>query len=570
MQTPILQPDEVTEILGILRLRLYYLERKEAMLGMLADPSIVIERDIIIAKMERLRKELALHESTCGNPAPAQAAILPDEAEISFERPPWEAMARLERGRLLRDGSADIEGSGEKHMNKKILVVDNDADYLGSLTDYLETIGYEVYRAETIERARQMLEYVWVHVVIIDIRLRDDRDPKDTSGLLLAKDPAYHSVPKIMLTRYPTIAAVREALSHALKGLPPAVDFIDKRDPNPQVLLTALDDAFKQHARLNFALNIAWSQPLSFPALINRLQAEHDNTRLLDRCAELEDLLRKLFYESKQLTIGRVLRHASQRIVLEVFAYSEAGAERQYVVSCGNKTEIAAETQRYSNVAPNAGGNNSTIKALEAETVRFAAAAYMLSNGDLEEITSFREYYQSKPQQLVAASLQRLYHETLAAWYRKGRKQLRDQGFSALLLEALGLRSDRLAPETLGHQCEALGQHIIGAGLARQIEGGNGHVIFRFHDNTTASYADPIFDRYEQLLNPKLTILSGFIHGNIDAESILVDGTGQVWLIDFSRAGRAPLLLDLVEPGQRGKTDTRHLTTLRRLERCSG
>jgi DNA-binding response OmpR family regulator len=524
---------ELAELIELNRLHLYHLGRKEALLGIMADRSIAIEKELTMATLERLLREQA-------QSPPARLAERFRRARLG---PTGRRATHAQNQRIIRRARKP-----RKHEDpmKKILLLDNNADFLNTVADSLEIAGYEVYRADSIERARQLLDYIWVHVAVVDLRLHNDKDPKDESGLVFAKDPLYRSIPKIVFTRYPTVAAVREALGPSLEGLPPAVDFIDKRDRNPRALPDAIERIFEQHARINTQLTIDWTQPIRFPALVNYIQPEHDNTRLLDRCAELEDLLRKLFHEFKQITIGRVLKHDAGRIMLEVFAYSAAGAERQYVVSCGRKADIAAEDRRYKDVVPQAIGNHSTIRSIEADTLRFAATAYVLSGGDLEEIVPFRDYYQSKPLEAVADCLRMLYHDTLAPWYRKGRKQLHGQPLRDLLIAALNLRPGQLAPEALGQRAEAICQKLLESGLVRGVEIDSTSIALRFHDDVSISYPHPGAAYQDRYLRGDLPVLYGVIHGRIDADSILADHTGQSWLIDFTQAGWGPLLQDFV------------------------
>jgi len=63
----------------------------------------------------------------------------------------------------------------------------------------------------------------------------NDEDPEDWSGLEIARDTA-PDVPKIVLTAYPGVRAVREALSPALRDVPPAVDFLSKTQGLPALL----------------------------------------------------------------------------------------------------------------------------------------------------------------------------------------------------------------------------------------------------------------------------------------------------------------------------------------------
>jgi predicted nucleotide-binding protein len=122
-----------------------------------------------------------------------------------------------------------------------ILFADNDFDFLKTWCEYLEREGYHVVPASTATETRNLLLQGRVDLAILDIRLERDQDEKDKSGLNLAREVAL-SVPKIILTGYPTVQAVREALGPALNELPVAVDFIDKND-GPKALTDAVRKA---------------------------------------------------------------------------------------------------------------------------------------------------------------------------------------------------------------------------------------------------------------------------------------------------------------------------------------
>src|SRR5687768_8594929 len=105
-------------------------------------------------------------------------------------------------------------------MHKRVLIIDNDIEFLETRAESLEAWGYRVERATSLEQAESILDRQWIHVVIADLRIHDDADEKDTGGLTLAKQEVYRSIPKIILTRYPSYEYVREALGIDLTGLP--------------------------------------------------------------------------------------------------------------------------------------------------------------------------------------------------------------------------------------------------------------------------------------------------------------------------------------------------------------
>jgi len=141
-----------------------------------------------------------------------------------------------------------------------ILFADNDADFLKTRAEFLRQEGYHVIEAANSTEARQRLEAGGIDLAILDIRLEDDDDEQDVSGLWLAKETAEkvptivtsgfmeQMVPKIILTGFPSYENVREALSPKVGGLPPAVDFVVKQE-GPEALLAAIRRALSASER---------------------------------------------------------------------------------------------------------------------------------------------------------------------------------------------------------------------------------------------------------------------------------------------------------------------------------
>lgn len=124
-----------------------------------------------------------------------------------------------------------------------ILFADNDQDFLKTRSEFLEQEGYLVVPANNPTEAQWKLEAGGIDLAILDIRLVNDDDEKDTSGLTLAKEVA-RSVPKIILTGFPGYEYVREALKPQLDGLPVAVDFVAKQE-GPVALLRSVEQMIK-------------------------------------------------------------------------------------------------------------------------------------------------------------------------------------------------------------------------------------------------------------------------------------------------------------------------------------
>jgi predicted nucleotide-binding protein len=125
-----------------------------------------------------------------------------------------------------------------------ILFAENDMNFLKTRREFLEREGHIIISATTPAEAWEQLKRDQIDLAILDIRLINDDDEKDISGLNLAKDSAFRSVPKIMLTGFPSVQAVRETLGPELDGLPSAMDFIAKQE-GPKVLADAVRKVLK-------------------------------------------------------------------------------------------------------------------------------------------------------------------------------------------------------------------------------------------------------------------------------------------------------------------------------------
>src|SRR6266545_434280 len=167
---------------------------------------------------------------------------------------------------------------------KKILFADNDTRFLKARTELLKGASYEVLTASSLQEAECALNEAYIHVAVLDLRLVDDHDERDLSGLRLAKNPAYRRIPKIILTRYPTYDAVREALGVALHGLPPAVGFVAKQEGS-EALIRAVESAFTLHVQINWELLIESNErnPITFPYLTTLIEPSLEGERLMDR-----------------------------------------------------------------------------------------------------------------------------------------------------------------------------------------------------------------------------------------------------------------------------------------------
>jgi len=119
-----------------------------------------------------------------------------------------------------------------------ILIADNSADYRKSLLMRLKLEGYTIAEAESVEQAITALADTKPDVALIDLRLTDDDDTNDMSGLEVAKTARDMDIPCIIITAFPSVDATRLALRS--RGAEPlAVDFVAKSS-GPEALLDTI------------------------------------------------------------------------------------------------------------------------------------------------------------------------------------------------------------------------------------------------------------------------------------------------------------------------------------------
>ncbi len=135
----------------------------------------------------------------------------------------------------------------------KILFADNNADSRESWGRILTSAGYKVCFACKPDEVRKILQKGEIDLAILDLRLEDDGDEHDISGLHLAKEGSYRQVPKIILTAFQTkYRDLRDVLGNMVEDLPPAVAFVHKNE-EAHVLLGVIQKTLDLWPRLRVA-----------------------------------------------------------------------------------------------------------------------------------------------------------------------------------------------------------------------------------------------------------------------------------------------------------------------------
>jgi DNA-binding NtrC family response regulator len=94
-----------------------------------------------------------------------------------------------------------------KSSGHSILVVDDETNFLTLLRWILTSRGYEVFTASNRDEAVRLMEARSFDLALIDIRL----GPVDGANLILELKQYAPSIKIVMMTAYPTVAAIKKS-----------------------------------------------------------------------------------------------------------------------------------------------------------------------------------------------------------------------------------------------------------------------------------------------------------------------------------------------------------------------
>ena len=425
--------------------------------------------------------------------------------------------------------------------NYQILLADNTPEFLETYGAFLEGNGYNVLQAHTPDEAKNLLENDRVHFAILDLRLVNDNDELDKSGLQIAKNVA-RSVPKMILTNFPVYQDVVEVMRRDLHHLQPAVEFMDKKETTLDELAAVVSKSLRQYAQINWDLVIRWQQTDSFLMVVSLLEPNLPQLHLGTRTAEFEDLFRKLFCDYAQITIGQRLAVSNGRIILPIFAYNAQGVETRFIVSCGCQTAVSAENDRYEKLVPQRFGIKSMGRLKTSETTHYGATAYTFMGTDLEKTTTFARFFASHGSDEVTAVLEHLYRRNLAGWYRTGREEKPADTLMPFYAQWSGL--EQIPVRQLYDNVIALAEKALTMSVAR-VEINPTQIQFKLGEQQI-TVRNPVHIWENNELGLPHAVLWGVTHGNLTGETVLIDGELRGWVIDFAQVARTPLLIDFV------------------------
>src|ERR1044072_8076626 len=126
---------------------------------------------------------------------------------------------------------------------KPILVADNNATCLHDLSDSVKGAGYDVIPAKNYKEAMAVIGNHGAELAVVDLRLEEDEDENDLSGIHVAEDTD-RTVPKIIVSNFASIKDAAEHLKLDLEVFPTILDFVHKSQISSR-LIPSIERAIK-------------------------------------------------------------------------------------------------------------------------------------------------------------------------------------------------------------------------------------------------------------------------------------------------------------------------------------
>lgn len=432
-------------------------------------------------------------------------------------------------------------------LAKRILVVDDNLTLLEALQFELENAGegYQVETASSEQDALERLRCRVFHVAVVDVRMRDNRDAQDRSGLTIARHALGLSVPTIVHTAFPDDKLREQAMEDGL-SLEEDDDtaehmkanyFVDKNDARPKRLQDCIRRCIRQ-SKVNFSLQILVEGSATLDHLAAML-SRHDPDCALADAAALRYVLAALFHDARSILICPLTNgHFSPMpsgaltvIVKPTFGSSGGGAIFVKISRAGEVREEARNHQEFSKYLQ---GAPRTALERVAYAGQFGALQYALlgmANGGTYQ--TFSQYYDKiADAQALSSAIIRFFDDS----YRHIHTSIKTaQGdLTALYAQTLKLSLPEVTASLQDLVRQDLGQPRLTVG---DLTLNNPLFFIRTEDSSGQRVFRPMVRLYRRCM----------CHGDLHTRNILVSDRQDFWLIDFARVGDSHALRDIAE-----------------------
>lgn len=401
----------------------------------------------------------------------------------------------------------------------RILIIENNERVRHSLVRGLSAAGYEVFavvdrKGDLLRASLRAAPRFRPHVAIVDLRLTDDHDTSDTSGLELLVELKNQSsgLKLIVYSAYLDSTVDREISKIGAAWI--------EKSGSPQLLKDTVADLARSVSANFRQFSVNWPDAWNIERTLKRLFSSRLPGRLAD------DVLAQLFHQADSVHIthieGKATPYASpvSRGRSLVVKAQPAGYEVKKVVKLAHPCRIQLESANYAaHIQDQIPGVFHTVLERSGFFWDIGASVYtFLGDAGGVSLMTYRDYYQQCHNS--EQRIQPLQYFFSSIWRYARRHQDTQEGSIVDEYDRmLGIR-EKIANIPPPHN----GLREAARGLVDPVQ---------WMADCSAAYAPKSF-------------CTATIHGDFHADNLFTDGQ-HLWLVDFERTGVGPAYADFCE-----------------------
>lgn len=433
-------------------------------------------------------------------------------------------------------------------MEKTILCIENDQNFLDTYAELLTLHGFRVLKASDLAKAEELLNSNAVHLAIVDLRLTEDNDSDDQSGLQFLQNNQHRYLPKIVLTAHPSLETTRASLRFNEQGQSPAVDYLDKRYAYNELISSVMDALGR---RINFDLDIQLKAD-SFMELARKLAADTsglekyhakvnpvDEEQLQMYADELETLVRRAFREEATILVDIELLPEQFSAIAWVTPVRDSIKADRRLMKLGTASWLHAELAGYKWTEKNYPVRSSLCLEIDPpiESAHFGSFLSTRSGSAIATKSQrFKEYYTLHSSQEISEMIEDLFERAQENLYSQECPPRQDTSLQTIYKTRLGYNSNieqqRQMFEDILHRLER----------QRLIKRNAQDIIFDVANSTKVITPNPV--DYLLSKGERAEVLQLMSIGAIDPSHLLVDNKDSAWVTEFGAFGPAPCMFD--------------------------
>jgi DNA-binding NarL/FixJ family response regulator len=436
-----------------------------------------------------------------------------------------------------------------------VLLADNEDSVLRSIGRTLTNAGHFVLAARSVQQAKEILAEERVHAIVVDIRLEDDSDEDDVSGLELAAE-VDGVVGKVITTGFDlSQRAIDRIWGSITSKINPGPLYVNKFD-EPEKFVATVNRALREQVRISPDLGIFYSPGAEPEHLIDQIPALKDAPLSTRRRAaeELDDLLRKLFVGAQAVKVYAMTPGRGGSGVARVRpAYRTRKAKLEegnfVAVKFGQRINFMREIENYDQHIERFFPRFATFLIGEAACTQQLGGGKFVFMGMPDEMPGdFQNFYLDPdvgPDAIVEV-IRNIFETSWSIWY--DHKDSWIEGEDADLSQSFG---DQLFDDvepwaeldgTLGKLLNDEPVHGISFGsptASDQLE-----VVLNGKRQVLPNPVSFLKSKTSVLPRPRFVCVT---HGDMTPRNIFVDRRRYAWLIDFYKTGLGPALRDVAD-----------------------